>query len=258
MNEDINSVKELWNNAADSWSDFIESGKDYYKDKIIAPAILDLLPSMKNKGEKALDLCCGEGYYSRKLKDMGYEAYGVDISDKFIDIARQKNKEITYYSSDASKLNMFKNEYFDLVVCAMGLMDASDYKEIILEVKRVLKNKGYFIFSISHPCFSFEKGGWKRGKDGNKLFFKMDNYFLEDETTVDWNMQRLKYNFRIKTFHRTISTYFNFLSENGFIVEKLLEPYYNNERVPENSCLEDSRRIAYFLHVKCKKLTNNE
>ncbi len=245
------NIRDLWNEAADAWNDLITTGKDYYKESVIAPGMLKLIPPMKNEDEKALDLCCGEGYYSRKLKGLGYQTCGVDISDKLISIARKKEKEVAYHCLEASRLDIFDDEYFSLLVCGMALMDAPNYKEIILEAKRVLRIGGHFVFSISHPCFCPEKGGWERDEKGRQLFFKMDNYFLEDESTVEWNMKRLKYPFKTKVYHRTLSTYFNFLAENGFTVENLAEARPDDKI--NDPRLEDSSRIPYCLIMKCKK-----
>ncbi len=43
-------------------------------------------------GKSVLDLACGDGFYSRRIKDKGAgRVVGVDISSKMIDLARQKN-----------------------------------------------------------------------------------------------------------------------------------------------------------------------
>lgn len=129
----IKKVRKYWNKAADSWNDFIISGKDHYKEFIIAPATMELLPAQSPKKCKALDLCCGEGYYSRLLKKKGYPVSGVDISDNLINIARKKDASIPYFSRDAGNLSIFPGNYFDLVICSVALMDTPNYKKIIKE-----------------------------------------------------------------------------------------------------------------------------
>lgn len=246
------SIKNRWNKAADAWDDFVSSGKDYYKEKILLPTTLALLPKNSRNNKKALDLCCGEGYYSRILKHKGYEVVGVDISEKLVEIAKSKDNTIPYYCCDASNLDIFSNNNFDLVICAMALQDSPNYKKIINEVYRILKFKGHFIFSISHPCFSFEKlGGWERDDFGNKLYFKMDNYFIEDKKEVRWNMPRLKYQFTTMTHHRTISTYFNYLIKAGFFIDNITEPFFKGD--DQNNIYKESIRIGYFLFLKCRK-----
>jgi ubiquinone/menaquinone biosynthesis C-methylase UbiE len=242
---------DLWDKAADSWNDFVETGKDVYKDLVIAPATLGLVPSASLPGQKALDLCCGEGYYSRRLKALGYDVYGVDISERMIELARRKARDITYVCSDASNLGVFADGSIDLTVCGMALMDAPNWEEIVREVYRVLKHDGQFIFSILHPCFSFVKGGWHHDENGEKLCFKMGNYFVEGEAIWEWNMPELKYPFRTKTFHRTLSTYYNALVSTGFVVEGLVEPHVDSDVGDQR--IVDSGRVPYFIIFECRK-----
>jgi ubiquinone/menaquinone biosynthesis C-methylase UbiE len=242
---------DLWDQAADSWNDFLETGKDAHKDLIIAPATLGLVSPASLPDQKALDLCCGEGYYSRRLKALGYDVYGVDISERMIELARRKAKDITYVCSDASRLGMFADRSIDLTVCGMALMDAPNWEEIVREVYRILKFDGQFIFSTLHPCFSFVKGGWHHDENGERLYFKMDDYFVEDEAIWEWNMPRLKYPFQTKIYHRTLSTYYNAVVSTGFVIEKLVEPHVDSDVGDEQ--IVDSGRVAYFIIFKCRK-----
>lgn len=246
------SFVDLWDQGADSWNDFVESGKDDYKELIIAPATLGLIPPASSTDQKALDLCCGEGYYSRKLKALGYDTYGVDISKEMIDLARRKGEGITYFHSDASTLPMFADESLALTLCGMALMDTPNWDEVIREVYRTTAAGGLFVFSITHPCFSFEKaGGWHTDESGNKRFFKMDGYFVEDEATFEWDMPGLAYPFRTKIYHRTLSSYHDAVVSSGFVVEKLVEPHPAIEE--RGRRIAGSERIAYFLIFKCRK-----
>lgn len=245
------SFVDLWDQAVDAWDDFLETGKDFHKDLIIAPATLALIPPASSPDQKALDLCCGEGYYARELRALGYAVYGVDISERMIELARTKAPDVAYSCSDASNLGAFADGSITLALCGMGLMDAPNWEEIVGEVHRILKPGGQFVFSILHPCFSFVKGGWHQDKSGNRPYFKMDDYFAEGEETWEWNMSRLKYPFRTKIYHRTLSTYYNGVSSNGFVVHKLVEPRPADD--VEDERIADSGRVAYYLIFDCGK-----
>ncbi len=242
-------VKGVWDTAAESWSHFVDSGRDRFKLHVIVPAVLDLLPAAGG-GARALDLCCGEGFYSRKLRDLGFDVCGADVSEKMIGLARLKQREIPYHCSDAAQLP-FADGSFDLVLCAMGLMDAPNLGEILAEVRRVLAPRGRFVFAITHPCFSFEKaGGWEQRPEG-KAFFKMDDYFTEDSAEVPWAMQGVLYPFTTLVYHRTVSTYVNALIAGGFAIECMTEPTIDRERGRELN-LEVCARVAYFLAMRCR------
>ena len=246
MPEDVQGV---WDTAAESWSHFVDSGRDRFKLHVILPALLGLLPSTA-PGARALDLCCGEGFYSRTLRELGFDVQGVDLSAKMIALARAKQSAIPYHCADAAHVP-FEEGSFDVVLSAMGLMDAPNLAEILAEVRRVLAPGGQFVFSITHPCFSFEKaGGWEKGP-GGKEFFKMDDYFTEDTVEVPWDMEGILYPFTTIIYHRTLSTYVNALTAAGFAVERMVEPTIDRERGRELG-LEVCARVAYFLAMRCR------
>lgn len=55
---------------------------------------------MLPRGTRVLDLCCGAGYECRRMKDLGYEAVGVDFSGQSLRIARERNPDIPFYQAD--------------------------------------------------------------------------------------------------------------------------------------------------------------
>jgi len=190
------------------------------------------------------------GYYSRMLKGMGYEVLGVDISDKQIEFAMSKSNGIQYFQSDAAQMQMLENDYFDLVVCSMGLIDSPDLNGALREVNRVLKRGKYFVLSLTHPCFDRPMvGNWIRDNDGNKTGFSIDNYSLERSMVFAWEMKRLKYPFDTLTYHRTLSTYLNSLIENNLQIDKISEPHTDIDGKLD----QEEFRVPNFLIVRCKK-----
>ena len=243
--DDKSTIRKQWNFAADSWSDFVGTGKDSGK-KIIVPGIVSMLPEKKNTKEKALDVCCGEGYYSRLLKERGYQVTGVDISEKMIEIAMEKSGDIDYHCSDAADMSFLKANSFDLVLCSMGLIDTPDLEGTLKEVNRVIITGGCLIIS----CFDRPRtGNWVRDEEGRKLHFKIDNYMKEETITINWDMKRLKYPFETIGYHRTISTYLNALIDNNFQIDRMLEPC-----LKENGEIDQEEfRVPNFLIIRCKK-----
>lgn len=93
--------------------------------------------------EGNLDLACGTG---RFLK---YANYGVDISDKMIEIAKAKYPKKNNTLADAENLS-FQNSFFSNVISFHLFMhlDESAMRNILAEVYRVLKKGGLFIFDV--------------------------------------------------------------------------------------------------------------
>jgi len=180
------SIKKVWNDAAESWMDFVKKGKDYYKHGLNNPAAFKLIGNVK--GQAILDLACGEGYNTRILARRGVKVVGVDFSGKLIEFARKEEAKeklgVRYFVLDAIDLKEFSDNYFDLVTCFMALQDIEDYEKAIAEVTRVLKNQGRFVFSIPHPCFE------KMTVQGKRIGASK-RYFTAIKYPINWNMERL-------------------------------------------------------------------
>ena len=210
-------VKE-WDEAAESWVDFVNQGKDYFRDELNNPGMLRLIGNIRRKS--VLDVACGEGYNTRQLAGKGAMVTGIDLSEKLIEHARwceEKNRlGIDYHVMDSADLSWFPAKHFDLVTCFMALMDIENYDDALGEVARVLKDNGRFVFSITHPCFEY-------CIDSEKIEEKM-RYFVARRERVPWEMERLLKPFKTTSFHRTLTDYSNRFHKHGFLVKKLLEP----------------------------------
>ena len=213
------TVKEEWNDAAESWVDFVRKGKDYYRDELNNPATFELIGDVR--GRLVLDLACGEGYNTIILARKGAKVTGVDFSEKLIELAkRQEAREklgICYRVLDATDLKEFSSSRFDLVTCFMSLQDIKDYKRAISEVARVLANRGRFVFSIPHPCFETIIVNKERTSATRR-------YFGATKYPVQWKMERLAKPFKTTSFHRTLTEYFDALHKSRLFVSRLVEP----------------------------------
>lgn len=226
-------VVEQWDEAAESWVDFVRQGKDYYRDELNNPAFFRLIGNVK--GQLVLDLACGEGYNTRILARKGAKVTGADFSTKLIELARmeeaRKKLGIDYYVSDAADLSTFPSDHFDLVTCFMALQDIKNYGGAVSEVSRILKSKGRFVFSIPHPCFEMI------ADKGNRIS-TTTRYFGAAEDHIQWRMERLLKPFETTGFHRTLTDYFNVLHKNGLLVRKLVEPQPTKEGIRKHPPLK--------------------
>ncbi len=59
--------------------------------------------------------------------------------------------------------------------------------------------------------------------------------------------------FQIPRFDRTLSFWLNLLIDAGFILEQAEEPYADDAAIRQRPELADSRIIAFFLHLRCRK-----
>lgn len=262
-------LSQEWNEAAESWADFVQEGKDYYREEMNNPAFFSLIADVK--GIQILDLSCGEGHNTRILAKMGATVVGVDFSEKMIELARQKEKEeklgIRYYVSDAASLKEFSSSHFDMVTCFMALMDIERYEDAISEVARVLKKNGRFVFSITHPCFEWGvpidgehiadwkyEEGTENTSNEKALYIEVRRYNDIVKYKVPWTMKRLVKSFRTTSFHRTFTDYFQALSKNGFLVAKLVEPKPTAEGTLKHPSLRKHVKIPHSVVIEAIKM----
>ena len=78
-----------WGSVA-TWYDKHLEGVDTYHTKVIFPNLIRLLGDIKD--QKVLDLACGQGIFSRILKEMKADVTGIDIARELIEIAEKKNR----------------------------------------------------------------------------------------------------------------------------------------------------------------------
>jgi 2-polyprenyl-3-methyl-5-hydroxy-6-metoxy-1,4-benzoquinol methylase len=59
---------------------------------------------------------------------------------------------------------------------------------------------------------------------------------------------------KVPHFTRTLSQWLNRLIETGFFLEQIEEPRPSDQMVSERPDLQDAQVVAYFLHVRARKL----
>ncbi len=93
---------------------------------------------------KILDVGAATGAFSIPLARMGYDVVHLDLSDEMIRIAKEKTDGLTnirFVKRDASNLDLFDDNEFDLVLCFDGAVSFSgrNAEKVISEVCRVGK-----------------------------------------------------------------------------------------------------------------------
>jgi len=251
-------VAEAWDRIANRWDERYSEHGDMNREFIIDPAIFRVIGSVKDLA--VLDAGCGGGYLSRLLMKRGAHVVGVDVSKKFIEIARQKEEQnplgIIYHVGSVSNLSMLQDESFDLIVSNIVLADVKDFQKAIHEFARVLRPDRKLVFSNMHPCFSSAPvNGWVRvPPDSDRMedwvYWKVDQYFERSVETWRFHDWPQAYG-----FHRPLSDYMNALFKNGFVVTDFEEPVPTKKTVREHRRqLSDGERIPWFLIIGAKKI----
>ena len=126
---------------------------EYWKKRINEKLEMDMwideyIEYFNNKG-KYLELGCGIGQYSKRLMEYGYEVTSTDISETALREVKKFNKNTKIV--DMTERLPFESETFDLVFASLSIhyFDDKTTKQLVSEIKRVLKNDGIFIGSVN-------------------------------------------------------------------------------------------------------------
>ena len=128
-----------WDEAAQTWLDFVRKGKDYHRDELNNPAAFGIIGNIK--GQTLLDMACGEGYNTRILAKRSAEVVGIDFSEKMIELAKMEEEKerlgISYHVMNAADLKAFPGNHFDLVTVSCRFKTSGTSR------RRYLRRRGF-------------------------------------------------------------------------------------------------------------------
>ncbi|KPC91663.1 class I SAM-dependent methyltransferase [Streptomyces albus] len=114
-------------------------------------------------GKRVLDLACGDGFYTRSLKERGASrALGLDVSPAMIEAARAAERSVAlgteYLVGDAAWPDLSGLGGFDLVTAAYLLNYARNEEELtdMCRGARSVLGTGRFVGVTQNPRFSFD------------------------------------------------------------------------------------------------------
>ena len=197
--------------AAEYKSKREQTADSTWNDCLEAPAIAAILRPIVN-AKQVLDLGCGTGILTKQIIKWGGNVCGVDQSEKMLELAKSDIPQVDFHLSSADKL-AFPDQTFDVVASSLVMHYIQDLRPVFMEVARVLKENGRFVFSMHHPI----QESFKReeeltdGKPVLQSYFHNEPYY--------WTMCGEE----LLSFHHTFEDIVRGLSSNGFVVSDLRE-----------------------------------
>lgn len=183
----------------------------FYNEGLEMPATLELLRNVK--GKKILDMGCGSGIYAKLLTKKGAIVKGFDISREMLKIAKKNNPKLELVHGSAYKIPF--NEKFDIVQASLMLDYLSNWDKVFREVRKVLKNRGYFIFSVGNPVSECVKK--KIFINGKKIrTWDNEGYFGEKPFYTTWKVHSAGLKVKMPSYHKTYETIIKTIIKNGF------------------------------------------
>ncbi len=245
---DAAAAREAWDQAADAYEAGQASGRDYYRHEFFGPIQAELCGDVG--GKRLLDVGCGSGYFSREMARRGARVIGVDLSPRMIEHARRLEAEsslgVEYVVADAAEVaSRFGAQSFDMVVSCMALQDMPDVPAVLRAVHEVLRPRGRFVVSITHPCTDTPLREWQRDALGRKRCLCIDRYF--DRVAVEYTWRGWEYDFTTPAVHVPLEDWFAWILGAGFELRAFREPRPSEEALRARPDLEDAAKVPYYV-----------
>ena len=144
-------------------NDYNLIAENYARTRAFIPEDIKDLASYARPGERVLDSGCANGRLFEVFKNVDY--FGIDTSERLIEIAKKQYPNIKFQVADALNLP-FPDNFFDKVysISVLHHIPSEDFRfRYLKEAKRVLKSEGFLILRV----WDF----WKR-KSAFKLLLK--------------------------------------------------------------------------------------
>lgn len=244
-----------WEKSAD-WYDRIlgERGSEIYQ-AVVIPNALELLAPQR--GERVLDLGCGQGVFSRAIAATGALVTGVDAAPTLIAKARtyQSRTPIRYYDRDAADLSGIGD--FDAASAILCLQNMEHLEKVCASVAAVLKPGARMLWVLNHPAFRIPRQTSWGFEDERKIQYRrVDAYSSTLGIPIVMHPGKADSESTM-SFHRSFETLTRAAFDAGLVMSGLREWYSHKESQPGSRSRAENRarkEFPLFLATLWRKL----
>ncbi|MGC8464572.1 MAG: methyltransferase domain-containing protein [Acidimicrobiales bacterium] len=250
--EEFNSAgRELWESHAGWWQENFSEGVDPEYTEQILPLIA---ARVLNAGA-VLEIGVGEGQVLRTVgahSSASSLRVGIDPSFAQCRVAQQRSSG-EYIARAEAKCLPFASDTFDLVIACLVFEHIVEVDEAIVEVARVLRPGGRFLFLLNHPLLQTPNSGWIDDQILMEQYWRIGNYLSEDVT-----VEEVHKGVFIPFVHRPLSRYVNALADVGLYLRHMDEPAPPQGFLAQAWEYQEAAQIPRLLALELEKATRVE
>ncbi|OCL26202.1 hypothetical protein U472_09320 [Orenia metallireducens] len=187
MSED---KKQWWTEAYEQMQ---ELGYDYhYIDFASAEKEIEFIERTLDlsKGNRVLDLGCGNGRHSILLAERGYQVIGIDYSNSLLEMAKVEagNRGLNLELRQQDMLTLDENSLYDGVIIldgSFGIFTDSENEEVLKRVSKALKPGGKLLLQSYNPYYMALNQGRDAEVEGDRTFIRETSFDIERGAVID-------------------------------------------------------------------------
>lgn len=245
-----------WEESADWYDSLLEGKTDTYQAEVILPNLTRVLAL--TKGERVLDLACGQGFFSRAYKAVGASVTAADISPSLIKLAKSHDKsDIMYHVAPAHKLGFLKNGSVETITIVLAFQNMENSDAVLAECARVLVPSGRVVLVLNHPAFRNPKqSDWGYDVEKGVQYRRIDSYLSQSKVKIDMHPGKKSSEYTI-SFHHSLQDYFKMFRKTGFAVTRLEEwiSHKRSAQGPRQKAEDTARKeIPIFMCLELRKV----
>lgn len=241
-----------WGKVAGWYADLLKDDNTY-QTRVILPNLKRLLDL--KKGEKVLDLACGNGFFSAELTKTA-KVIGVDIARNLIEQARKNVPSANFFVSSAEKMDFLDDNSMSKIVIVLAIQNMENPHLVFKECARLLKPGGSLHIVLNHPTFRvLKKSSWGWDEAAKVQYRRIDSYLSESKEKIQMYPGDAP-SIHTYSFHRPLQYFFKTLGNQNFYVNRLEEWSSNrkSEEGPRANAENFARKeIPLFMYLEAIK-----
>ena len=239
------STSTSWEKSGSWYTKSVGEKGNYYHQHLVIPNSLRLLNLQNNSS--LLDLACGQGVLARALpKSVGY--LGLDLSPSLIKEAQRLSRH-QFKVADVSKPLPSPPQKFSHAAIILALQNLEHPETALKNASDYLIPGGKLLIVLNHPCFRIPRQSSWGIDPQNKLEYRRVNRYLSPLKIPVTTNPGIPNSPVTWSFHYSLSSYFQFLKNSGFVITDLEEWASDKASVGRAARMENRARSEFPLFI---------